>query len=92
MHGKTSQWVKGSFGIGSLSDHCQRHISLLFSDIPALRTYICIKLFTQQAGGGLLPDTQSEHFSTRSYYSADVRQIDTPLPLGSPIEVSLLTP
>ena len=38
--GKTYQWVRGSFGIASLSDHCQRHISLLFSDIPAVRVYM----------------------------------------------------
>ena len=38
--GKTYQWCRGSFGLASLSDHCQRHISLLFADIPEVKVYM----------------------------------------------------
>ena len=37
---KTYQWCRGSFGFASLSDHCQRHISLLFADIPEVKVYM----------------------------------------------------
>lgn len=55
--GKTYQWVRGSFGIASLSDHCQRHISLLFSDIPAVRVYMDNILLA--TGRGQSPDSDS---------------------------------
>ncbi len=55
--GHTYQWVRGSFGIASLSDHCQRHISLLFSDIPSVRVYMDNILLA--TGRGQAPDSDS---------------------------------
>jgi hypothetical protein len=54
--GKTYQWVRGSFGIASLSDHCQRHISLLFSDLPDVRVYMDNILLA--TGRGQKPDSE----------------------------------
>ena len=48
---------RGSFGIASLSDHCQRHISLLFSDILSVRVYMDNILLA--TGMGRAPDSDS---------------------------------
>lgn len=53
--GKTYQWARGCFGLASLSDHCQRHISLLFSDIPEVRVYMD-NILLATGGMGKVPD------------------------------------
>jgi len=87
--GHTYQWVRGSFGIASLSDHCQRHISLLFADIPSVRVYMDNILLA--TGMGRAPDSDSILAHAATVVQMLDRMIDGVLSLGSPGEVSLLT-
>ena len=68
--GKTYQFCRGSFGIASLSDHCQRHISLLFSDIPEVRVYMDNILL---ATGGL---GQGDDMVLEAHANTIVRMLD----------------
>jgi hypothetical protein len=38
--GKCYRWVRGIFGLANLSDHCQRIISSLFTDLADVEVYL----------------------------------------------------
>ncbi len=38
--GKCYRWVRGIFGLANLSDHCQRIISSLFTDLADVKVYL----------------------------------------------------